>query len=164
MEDHSERLGGQRVLPFGSYEDVATLLDNPTLIFKQRDATQDVLQEQIEYLINKLDPNQADLLRRVYWEQQTQAEIAADLGVSQQAVGQRLDTAHKAFARSLVPWYRSWKEAGKVGRPQIDDRKVEEQAWDRITKVLRAIRRRYIRIEELMDTHRPQRKGRRNAH
>ena len=57
----------------------------------------------VERILNLMDESHADLLRRYYWEQQTQAEIGAELGgITQEAVSRRLNTAREQFELYLA--------------------------------------------------------------
>ena len=47
----------------------------------------------IDSLLAQLESSERQLLRRKYWDDQTQAEIAADLGVSQMQVSRLLQRA-----------------------------------------------------------------------
>lgn len=60
------------------------------------------LGERIERAMMQLKEKYADLLRRVYWERQTQEDIGNDLGISQQAVSQRIKTAERKLKAVLV--------------------------------------------------------------
>lgn len=61
-----------------------------------------ILSVRIERIMAKMKPEQADLLRKVYWEHHPQREIADELGISQQAVSQRLATAEGALKRAIA--------------------------------------------------------------
>ena len=101
--DH--RLGGQRVLL--NFEE---LLTQSGITFVPPDETrtpqQRALSVRIEKLMEKMKPEQRDLLLRFYWEGASQSDIGKDLGISQQAVSARLQTALKAFVRLMAtePW------------------------------------------------------------
>lgn len=86
-----ERFDGKRVL-IGYKQTGAVLVVPPD---ESRTASQRELLETVEVLLDLLPPARADLLRGVYWERQTHAQVGADLGLSQQAVTQRLRTAEK---------------------------------------------------------------------
>ncbi len=81
------RFAGQRVMLSPNWQD-GTLW--PPHIKPNHEAT-----ALIEAAMEKLQPKYADLLRRVYWERQTQEQIGAELGISQQAVSQRVKTAER---------------------------------------------------------------------
>lgn len=66
---------------------------------ESRTHEQRVLAAKMDKVLALMPEKRADLLRRVYWERQTQGEIAADLAISQQAVSQRLKTAERQFQR-----------------------------------------------------------------
>ena len=88
-----ERFDGKRVLT--GYEQLAKDRILPVPPNDSRTYDQRVLSAQVEKAMAVLPKAKADLLRRIYWEKQTQEEVAADLGISQQAVNQRLRTAEK---------------------------------------------------------------------
>lgn len=58
------------------------------------DPLDDVLKEErikeLMAAIEKLQPQQKELLIRVYWNQELQKDIAEDMGISQQAISKRL--------------------------------------------------------------------------
>lgn len=56
----------------------------------------------LERVLDTMNQDQADLLRRYYFEQATQREIAQDLGCSQQAANARIRTAEGSFKRVLA--------------------------------------------------------------
>lgn len=93
----SQRLGGKRVLL--GYEQIGS--DHVRIVPPNESKTREqrVLAAKMEKVLSLLPPKRADLLRRVFWERQTQAEIAADLGVSQQAVAQRVKTAKRQLQK-----------------------------------------------------------------
>lgn len=94
---NSQRLGGKRVLL--GYEQIGA--DHIRIVPPNESRTheQRVLVAKMEKALALLPPKRSDLLRRVFWERQTQAEIADDLGISQQAVAGRIKTAKKQFQK-----------------------------------------------------------------
>lgn len=58
------------------------------------DPLDDVLKEErikeLMAAIEKLQPQQKELLIRVYWNKELQKDIAEDMGISQQAISKRL--------------------------------------------------------------------------
>jgi RNA polymerase sigma factor (sigma-70 family) len=91
------RMGGQRVLT-GLDADIGKLWP-PN---ESRSTSQRALAVRIERLLELMPAARADLLRRVFWERQPQEEIGRELGISQQAVSQRVETAKKHLARLIV--------------------------------------------------------------
>ena len=69
------------------------------------DPLDDVLKEErikeLMAAIEKLKPQQKELLIRVYWNKEQQKDIAADEGVSQQAIASRLKTILKNLKKFL---------------------------------------------------------------
>lgn len=93
------RMGSKRVL--SGYEQLPQdkVLPAPA----SRSLAQRVLVVKVEKALEKLPAKRADLLRRIYWERQTQHEVAAALGISQQAVAQRLRVAERHLKRVYDP-------------------------------------------------------------
>jgi RNA polymerase sigma factor (sigma-70 family) len=88
----TERLGGQRV--YGDQHYIGDGSARP--VFPPSRTLEDRrLSVRMERLLERMKPDQADILRRVYYERATQQQIADDLGVSQQAVNQRVRTAER---------------------------------------------------------------------
>lgn len=92
------RLGGQRVQIGSLFEDEGA----PVPPNSSRSVRERVLAVRVERLLERIKPEQADLLRRVYWERQPREGIAADLRISHQAVTSRLRTAERAFMRAIA--------------------------------------------------------------
>ena len=69
------------------------------------DPLDDVLKEErikeLMTAIEKLQPQQKTLIIRVYWNKEHQKDIAADEGVSQQAIASRLKTILKNLKKFL---------------------------------------------------------------
>ncbi len=69
------------------------------------DPLNDVLKEErireLMAAIEKLKPTQKELLIRVYWNKELQKDIAAEEGVSQQAIASRLKTILKNLKKFL---------------------------------------------------------------
>lgn len=87
------RFGGQRVLLSPNWQDGT--------IWPPHVAPNHALTEKVEKAMSAIKPKYADLLRRVYWERQTQEQIGKDLGISQQAVSQRIKTAERKLREVL---------------------------------------------------------------
>lgn len=69
------------------------------------DPLDDVLKEErikeLMAAIEKLQPQQKELLIRVYWNKEHQKDIAAEEGISQQAIASRLKTILKKLKKFL---------------------------------------------------------------
>lgn len=59
------------------------------------------LHKELIAAIEKLQPEQKELLIRVYWNNENQKNIAAEEGVSQQAISSRLKTIHNFLKKFL---------------------------------------------------------------
>lgn len=94
------RFGGQRVLT--GYEQLPQDIVQMWPPNDSRTIDQRLLTVRLERILTFLPEGQQDLLRRVYWERQRQEDIATDLGVSQQAVSQRVITAEAALKRAIA--------------------------------------------------------------
>lgn len=94
------RFGGQRVLT--GYEQLPQDVVQMWPPNDSRTIDQRLLTVRVERILAHLPAAQQDLLRRVYWERQRQEDIATDLGVSQQAVSQRITTAEAALKRAIA--------------------------------------------------------------
>ncbi len=65
------------------------------------DILKDELHEALMAAIEKLQPQQKELLRRIYEKGETQEEISKSEGVSQQAIASRLKTIYKFLKKFL---------------------------------------------------------------
>ncbi len=65
------------------------------------DILKDELHEALMAAIEKLKPQQKELLRRIYENGETQEEISKSEGVSQQAIASRLKTIYKFLKKFL---------------------------------------------------------------
>ena len=65
------------------------------------DILKDELHEALMAAIEKLKPQQKELLRRIYEKGETQEEISKSEGVSQQAIASRLKTIYKFLKKFL---------------------------------------------------------------
>ena len=94
------RFDGVRVLT--GYEQFARDHVLPWPPLAQRTKRQRVAAIWLDIMMARLRPRYRDLLRRVYFERQTQEEIAQEEGVSQQAINQRVRTAEGALRKAIV--------------------------------------------------------------
>lgn len=92
-----ESKGGRKVLT--GYEQLARDKAVPVPPDGSRTLAQRRLAVKLEKAMALLPRKRQELLRRIYWEKQTQQEVAADLGISQQAVAQRLNTARRQLKK-----------------------------------------------------------------
>jgi RNA polymerase sigma factor (sigma-70 family) len=99
-ESQPIRFGGQRVLT--GYDNLPHDLVSVWPTNESRTAEERELSVRLERILDRMRPEQADLLRRVYWEREPQESIAKELGVSQQAVSQRITTAENALKRCIA--------------------------------------------------------------
>jgi DNA-directed RNA polymerase specialized sigma24 family protein len=60
--------------------------------------------------LNKLTPAQREVVTKIFWEGQRQADVARSLGVSRSAVKQRLDKA-LAFGREALASHQGYLQA-----------------------------------------------------
>ena len=78
---------------------ISELEEKGRYITDDSDPLEDVLKEErikeLMAAIEKLQPQQKELLIRVYWNKEFQKDIAAEEGVSQQAIASRLKTILK---------------------------------------------------------------------
>jgi RNA polymerase sigma factor (sigma-70 family) len=56
----------------------------------------------VERVMDKMQPEHAELLRMIYWEGMTQEEVAKERGITQQAVSYQLTVAKKMFAIQMI--------------------------------------------------------------
>jgi RNA polymerase sigma factor (sigma-70 family) len=64
-------------------------------------AERNILKETLEEAMGKLSEKQQRLIRAFYFSVKSKRAIAAESGISEQAVGQRLKTAHKKLKEIL---------------------------------------------------------------
>ena len=57
------------------------------------------LNEKVSYVLTRMDPKQAKLLKKIFFEKKTQKEIADVEGITQAAVSQRLKVAKRNFSK-----------------------------------------------------------------
>ena len=94
------RFDGEKVLT--GYEQYARDKAIPWPPVARRTKRQRVAAIWLDTMLARLRPRYSDLLRRVYFERQTQEEIAQEEGVSQQAINQRVRTAEGALRKAIV--------------------------------------------------------------
>ena len=84
---------------------ISELEEKGRYITDDSDPLEDVLKEErikeLMAAIEKLQPQQKELLIRVYWNKEFQKDIAAEEGVSQQAIASRLKTILKKLKKFL---------------------------------------------------------------
>ena len=84
---------------------ISELEEKGRYITDDSDPLEDVLKEErikeLRAAIEKLQPQQKELLIRVYWNKEFQKDIAAEEGVSQQAIASRLKTILKKLKKFL---------------------------------------------------------------
>lgn len=82
---------------------MSQLEENGHYIADDRDPLDDILEaelhEALMAAIEKLQPQQKELLIRVYWNKELQKDIAAEEGVSPQAIASRIKTILKNFLK-----------------------------------------------------------------
>ncbi len=72
-----------------------------TLYPTQLDSDQLQLRDEVDQVLDKLSPKHQELIRSYFWERLTLEEMAAERGVTRQAVHQQLQTALKAFRKEM---------------------------------------------------------------
>lgn len=96
-----------RVVMFGSADDLdawAEATGRGTGVLAARSGVslfQLDAQQRVTYCLSKMKPEHQELLRARYMEGRTLEDIAADMGVSKQAVHQRIQVAHSDFHRTV---------------------------------------------------------------
>lgn len=66
-----------------------------------RTPEQQRLRDSVDEVLAKLHPKYQELLRAYYWERQTLEEMAAERGITRQAVHQQLETAKRKFRKEV---------------------------------------------------------------
>lgn len=106
--------GSRRYTAYGALGDITDLERGgelrPVWPAAPRDRTSRQMAARVEEALRHLAPKYRDLLDRVYYQRQTQEEVARDLGISQQAVSQRLDTAHAALVKVIADHGQEWED------------------------------------------------------
>ena len=93
---------------YGGFGDLSRMEnDRRDLVHPLRNPEQRTFQEKLlDVRVNKcldlVPENQRALLEAYYWENKTQEDIGRELGISQQAVAQRLRTAEATYTRILA--------------------------------------------------------------
>lgn len=102
-----ERPSDDRVLMFGSSDDLDAWAEGTgrsgNVVSARSGVTLHQLdaQQRVAHCLSKLKPEHQELLRARYMEGRTLEDIAAELGITRQAVHQQLTVAHSEFHRTV---------------------------------------------------------------